>query len=70
MSGGRPAVGKTRPIVEEAMRVGGGRGLPAQSHVEVGQRRPPAAAPGRRARRNWRIGLHPIGETAKQRTVG
>jgi hypothetical protein len=49
MSGGRPAVGKTRPIVEEATRVGGGRGLSAQSHVEAGQRRPPAAAPGRRA---------------------
>jgi hypothetical protein len=42
MSGGRPAVYINRPIVENATR-------------RAGQRRPPAAAPGRQPRRNWRI---------------
>jgi hypothetical protein len=58
MSGGRPAVCKNHPIVEDATRAG----EPDE------QRQPAAAAPGRQLRRNWRIGLHPLSETAKQRT--
>ena len=45
MSGGRPAVCKSHPIVEDATRVG----EPDE------QRQPAAAAPGRQLRRNWRI---------------
>jgi hypothetical protein len=45
MTGGRPTVCKNHSIVEDATRAG----EPDE------QRRPPAAAPGRQPRRNWRI---------------